>query len=183
MKRCLTVILAICLVFLTACGNGEAKAFMNFASELRNADEISFNADLTAEYSSISADFELKFNEKDGNATIEIIKPKILKGIKAHLSDGSTELEFDGAMLDLGFLGDDLNPMSALSLLRKAITDGHLDLAWEEEGLLCTRLIPEDGKTVKLWLDTETMTPVNAEISSGEKTSIFIEIHDWEVKF
>lgn len=182
MKRWAIILLAISLMLLSACGNGEAKAFINFASELKKADEISFNAELTAEYSSISADFELSFNEKDGNATIEIIKPKILKGIKAHLSDGSTELEFEGAMLDIGFLGGDLNPMSSLSLMRRAITDGHLDLAWEEDGLLCAQLIPEDGKTVKLWLDAETMTPVNAEISSGEKTSIFIEIHDWETK-
>lgn len=182
MKRLAIIILAICLVFLTACGNGEQKAFINFAAQLKNAEEISFNADLTAEYSSISADFKLKFNEKNGNATVEILKPLILKGIKAHLSEGSAELEYEGAMLDLGELNDDLNPMSALSLMRRAITDGHLDLAWEEEDLLCARIIPEDGKTVTLWLDAETMIPVNAEITSGEKTSIFIEIYDWNVK-
>ena len=182
MKRWAIILLSISLLLLSACGNGEEKAFLNFANELRKAEEISFNADLKAEYGGLTADFKLKFSEKDGNATVEIIKPKILKGVKAHLSKDSAELEYDGAILDLGFLSDDLNPMSALSLMRKAITDGHLDLAWAEEEMLCVRLVPEDGKTVKLWLDTETMTPQSAEIASGEKSSVFIEIHDWEVK-
>lgn len=182
MRKRALIVLAISLLLLSACGNGEEKAFLNFAAQVKNAEEINFNADLKAEYSNLTADFTLKFSENSDGATVEIIKPEILKGIKAHVSEKSAELEYDGAILDLGMLSDDLNPMSALSLVRRAITDGHVDLAWEEEGMLCVRLVPEDDKVVKLWLDTETMTPLNAEITSGEKTTVFIEIHDWEVK-
>ena len=179
MKRWALIVLAISLLLLSGCGEGEAKAFLGFAERVKSAEEISFNAEVRAEYSSISANFELAFSEKDENATVEILKPDILKGIKAHVSKDSAELEFDGAILDLSMLSDEISPMSALSVLRRAITDGHLDLAWEEDGMLCARLIPDDDTVVKLWLDTETMTPINAEITRNEKTSVFIKINDW----
>lgn len=182
MKRWAVLILTICLLFLSACGNGEQKAFANFAAEVAKAEEIDFNAKLRAEYSNITAEFELKFHENSEEATVEILKPEILSGIKAHISEDSAELEYDGAILDLGMLSDDLNPMSALSVLRKAITDGHVDLAWEEDGMLCVRLVPEDDTVVKLWLDTETMTPLNAEITCDSNTTVFIEIEDWTMK-
>lgn len=182
MKRWATIILTICLLFLSGCGKGEQEAFLNFAAEVAKAEEINFNADLRAEYGNFTADFKLKFNETADGATVEIVKPDILAGIKAHVSENSAELEYDGAILDLGMLSDDLNPMSALSLMRRAITDAHVDLAWEEDGMLCVRLIPEDDTVVKLWLDTETMTPLNAEISCNEKTTVFIDIYDWGIK-
>lgn len=182
MKRIALIVLTISLLLLSGCSGGEEKAFLDFAQTVAKAETVSFKGHVTAEYSKISAEFDLAFLENDGEAVIEVLKPDIVSGIKARVKDGETSLEYEGAMLDLGNIGGSwLSPMSSLPIMLRAIKDAHLDLAWDEDGMLVVRLIPEDDMTVNVWLDTESMTPKNAEITYNEKTAIFIDISDWEV--
>lgn len=176
------VLMIIILLSLCGCSMGEEKAFLNFAETVTNAENISCNAHVRAEYSSISAEFDLKYLYENDESIIEIVKPQLISGIKARVKDGETRLEYEGAMLDIGSLGDTwLSPMSSLPIMCRAIKDAHLDLAWDEDDMLVARLIPEDDMTVTLWIDTETMAPVSAEITYKEKTAVFIDISDWEV--
>ena len=38
-----------------------------------------------------------------------------------------------------------------------------------------------DGMTVTVWLEEESMTPVYAELASGERVTVFCEIEDWKL--
>lgn len=182
MKRVALIVLTISLLLLSGCSGGEEKAFLNFAETVSKAESVSFKGHVTAEYSMISAQFDLGFSEKDGEAVIEVLKPDIVAGVKARVKDGETSLEYDGAMLDLGNMGDTwLSPMSSLPIMLRAIKNSHLELVWDEDGLLVARLVPEDNMTVTVWLDTDSMTPKNAEITYKEKSVIYIDISDWKV--
>lgn len=182
MKRVALIVLTIILLLLSGCSGGKEDAFLKFAETVANAESVSFNGHVTAEYSSITAQFDMAFTESDGEAVIEVLKPDIISGVKARVKDGETSLEYEGVMLDLGNVGDSwLSPMSSLPIMFRAIKDGHLDLAWDENDMLVVRLIPEDDLTVTLWLDTDSMTPKNAEITYKEKTAAFIEISNWKV--
>lgn len=183
MKRVALILLTISLLMLSGCSGGEEDAFLKFAETVANAESVSFNGHVTAEYSNITAQFDMAFTESNGEALIEVLKPEIISGVKARVKDGETSLEYEGVMLDLGNVGDTwLSPMSSLPIMFRAIKDGHLDLAWDEDDMLVVRLIPEDDLTVTLWLDTESMTPKTAEITYKEKTAAYIEISNWEVE-
>ncbi len=183
MKRIALIVLAISLLMLSGCSHSEEKAFTQFAAELAKADTVSFKGHVTAEYSVLSASFDLAFTEHDGEAEIEVLKPDIVSGVKARVKDGETSLEYEGMMLDIGNVGDTwLSPMSSLPIMFRAMKDAHLDLAWDEDDMLVVRLVPEDDMTVTIWLDAESRTPKNAEITYNEKTAIFIDISDWTVE-
>lgn len=180
MKRIVLIILTISLLMLSGCAQSEEQVFLKFAESVAGAESVSFKGHVTAEYSMLSAKFDLSFSEKDGEAVIEVLTPEIIKGVKARVKDGETSLEYEGAMLDLGTVGDSwLSPMSSLPIMFRAIKDAHLELAWDEDDLLVARLVPEDDMTVTIWLDAESMTPKNAEITYKDNTSVYIEISDW----
>ena len=183
MKRIALIVLAISLLLLSGCSHSEEKEFAEFAAQLAKADTVSFNGHVTAEYSALSAQFDLAFTEHDGESEIEVLKPDIVSGVKARVKDGETSLEYEGLMLDIGNVGDTwLSPMSSLPVFFRAMKDAHLDLAWDEDDMLVVRLVPEDDITVTVWIDSDSNTPKNAEITYNEKTAIFIDISDWEVK-
>ena len=119
--------------------------------------------------------------QDENGAVVEILEPELVAGIKARVSEDTTQLEYEGVILDIGTLSDNgLSPMSALPVLVKAMREGHLDIVWTEDDMLAARIIPSDDITVTLWLSKE-LVPLNAEISCDEKTVAFIEITDWSV--
>lgn len=182
MKKLLIPIL-ICVMLLTGCTKSAEAGFAEFMAKAAQSDEISFAADLKAEFPNKTVELKLGYTQKDGEAVIEVLKPELIAGIKARVTENGAALEYDGAMLDLGRLSDDgkISPLNAVSMLVKAIRDGHLDLAWTEDELLAARIIPADDTAVTLWLNSE-LVPVNAELSYKDKTLVYIQISDWMMK-
>lgn len=179
--RKLLLPLMISLVVLCGCADNGEESFIRFMQQVGSADELSFDAVVRAEYSDKTAEFKLGYTQDESGAVVEIIEPEIVAGIKARVSDDAMQLEYDGAILDIGAIADsDLSPMTALPLLARAMRDGHIDIVWTEDDMLAARLVPSDDFTVTLWLSPE-LTPLNAEITYKEKTVIFVEISDWKV--
>jgi len=179
MKRFIILPLVLCIL-LSGCSNGEETAFNKFREELIAAESISFTAEVKAEYEDKTAEFTLAFSTENGEYSVEVLEPEIVKGISAHVKSGETHLEYDGVILDIGRLNDrGLCPMSALPYLIDSLKDSYLELAWSEKNLLAVRLVPSDDMSIVLWLEGDV--PVNAEIIYGEKTVVFVTIHDWEI--
>lgn len=181
MKRKVILLLMICLVVLTGCGDNGEKIFLKFAENVGAAGEISFTAKVRAEYSDKTAEFTLDYEQDSEGTEIEIVEPETVKGIKAKVSNDGLSLEYEGAILDIGKLTDrGLSPVSALPLLAGAMKDAHIDLVWTEENLVAARLIPADDTVVTLWISSD-LVPQNAEITYKDQTLVYIEISDWEV--
>ena len=181
MKKLIVPIL-ICVMLLTGCGKSAEAGFAEFIAKTAQSDEISFVADVKAEFPKKTAEFRLGYTQKDGEAVIEVLEPGLIAGIKARVSEDGAALEFDGAVLDLGNLSGDgkISPLNAVSMLVKAMREGHIDIVWTEDELIAARIIPADDIAVTLWLDSE-LIPVNAELSYKDKTLVYIEISDWVI--
>ncbi len=179
MKRVLPFIL--CLFLLCGCADDGRAQFAQFVSIVSSAENISFSADVTAQYGDKTASFSLSYAQTKDGASVSVVQPELLSGIKANLSGGELSLEYDGAVLDIGTLDDaELSPMSSLPLIVRSMRGGHTEISWVEGELIAARLIPSDDYVVTLWIGSD-LTPRSAEISYKEKTIVCAEISDWSI--
>lgn len=179
MKRVLPFIL--CLILLCGCADDGKGQFADFVKIVSSAENISFSANVSAQYDDKTAEFTLAYEQTKDGASISVVEPELLSGIKANLSGESLSLEYDGAMLDIGTLDDaELSPMSSLPLIVRAMREGHLEISWVEDNMIAARVIPADDYVVTLWIDSN-LTPCSAEISYKENTVVSVEISDWSV--
>ena len=95
-----------------------------------------------------------------------------------HESRGRLRVHLECARMSLD---GGLTPVGALPYLVDALRGGYADCFWREGDSTVVRLIPEDSMTVTVWLEEESMTPVYAELASGERVTVFCEIEDWEL--
>ena len=179
-KKYLSVLLAVCLI-LSGCGTSDVKAaYKNFSEELSAQDGLSFTASLRAEYEHKTARFTLSYTEDAERGTVTVVKPELIAGVSAHVEHGGTSLEYDGVMLDTGDLDEfGLSPMSSLPMLVQALREGYLDSFWAEDGKSVYQLVPNDNLVCTVWFEPETMTPVRAELISGGRVKVFVDISDW----
>lgn len=181
MKRlCLPLLLVFCLL-LSGCGAGASKKqYEQFSQELSSQNSLSFTAQLRAEYEEKTVDFTLCYEADENGQTVTVLAPELIAGVKAHITAGNTALEYDGVRLDTGALDRyGLTPMSALPVLVDAMTNGHLDSRWQEEGKSVFQLIANDHLSATVWFEAESMTPVRAELVSDGRVTVCCELSDW----
>ena len=182
MKRlCLPLLLVFCLL-LSSCGAGASrKQYEQFSQELSSQSSLSFTAQLRAEYEDKTAEFTLCYERDEDGQTVTVLAPELIAGVKAHIAAGNTALEYDGVRLDTGELDSyGLTHMSALPVLVDAMLNGHLDSRWQEDGKSVCQLISNDHLSVSVWFETESMTPVRAELASDGRVTVCCEISDWK---
>ena len=175
MKRTAVFVLMITLALLSGCGMKDT-AIKNFQGTLSQSQNVSFTADIRAEYDDKTEAYTLNFAKDADGAVIEVVKPELIAGIKAHVGADSSSLEYDGEELDTGPLADNgLTPVSALPELSTALSGGHIDMVWKEGSATVAKITPEDGLTVTVWFN-ENMTPFHAELQSTGKVLVYCDI-------
>ena len=181
MKRACIIALMISCLLLCGCGSKKLeKDYESFASDLSQKDSLSFTADLRAEYEDKTARFTLGYEEDSQGGTVTVLAPELIKGIKAHISPGSTSLQYESIVLDTGALDNfGLSPLSSLPHLLQALREGHMDSFWEEDEALVLQLQAEDELKCTVWFEKESMRPLRAELSSGGRVTVFVEIDHW----
>jgi hypothetical protein len=172
--------LMISMLLLTACGGRtEINAAQEFQNKLAAAQSVSFTSSVRAEYDDRTVEYTLDYSLNSGGETVEVKKPELIAGIKAHVDEKTSKLEYDGAYLDTGPLPGDLSPLSALPELTKAMKTGHIDTAWREGDATAAEITPRDGITVTVWFD-ENMNPYHAEIQSAGKVQVYCDIINYK---
>lgn len=180
MKRLCPFLLALCLL-LGGCGASKAgEEYQSFAGDLSARSDLAFTAELRAEYEDKTLSYTLSYREDAEGCTVTVLAPETIKGVKAHLRAGGSQLEYDTVVLDTGALDRyGLSPLSALPTLVDTLRCGHLDSAWEEDGQTVWQLIADDNLSVQVWLEGESLTPVHAELISDGRVTVFCDISDW----
>lgn len=180
MKKAVLPLLLLASLLLSACGSRAVQnRFAAFSEALAAREELSFTAELRAEYPDRSLQFTLRYEKAPEGEAITVLAPELIEGVTARLAPGAASLVYDGMILDAGPLDPyGLTPMTALPRLVDALCRGHLDSHWEEDGLLVCRLIPDDHLSVQVWF-SEDMTPLRCELLSDGKLSVFCELNDW----
>ena len=180
MRRLYPLLLCLCLM-LTGCQRRDIQAeFEALSSRLAESGSLSFTANVRAEYEDKTARFTLGYEENAEGGTVTVLAPELIKGIKAHVGPGGTQLQYDSVVLDTGSLDNfGLSPLSSLPVLLQALKAAHLDSFWEEDGMSVLQLEPEDQLKCTVWFESESMIPLRAEIASGGRVTVYIEISDW----
>jgi len=181
-KICALLVLLLCLV-LSGCGSyRQAKnKWESFSENVSNASEISCKVDLRAEYEEKTAKFALSYGEKDRDATVTVLSPALIRGISAHVQNGSTSLSYEDVVLETGDLDEfGLSPMSALPVIISAMKSGYYDSFSIDGETTAFELVPDDHYVCSVWF-SQDMTPLRAEIASQGRVTVYIEFHEWNV--
>ncbi|MBR1497336.1 MAG: hypothetical protein IJ617_06905 [Oscillospiraceae bacterium] len=168
MKRALVPALMISLL-LCACGGEEAEQQIERQRDaLAAAEEISFTARVRADLGDEVFLCVLDCEATAEGLTVEVVEPEEIAGIRARALDGNTELEYEGVVLGLG--GEAGGPLGAVPLLLRALTEGHVIRAWEEDGgaLVAAEIYADDDCALTLWFDGESLAPRCASVSEED---------------
>ena len=151
-------------------------------NELRESEGLSFDAALRSEYDDKMVDFSVRYVSDAEGCSVTVTKPDLISGISAHVRKGESELRFDDMILDTGELTDfGLTPMSALPMLIDGVKEGFTDSVWEENGEIAAHIEATDELSLQLRLDKYSLTPLSAELISGEKVKVFVNITNWNM--
>ena len=181
MKRICLPLLALLCLLLAACGisRGE-EAVRNFAARLNEAPALSFTAGVRAEYEKKTARFTLRYEEDETGGRVTVLAPELIQGVTAHVSPGSTTLEYDTVVLDTGSLDSlGLSPLSSLPAAVRAMRLGHIDSVWEEDGRRVAQFEPDDQLRCTVWFEKGAMRPVRAELMTDGRVTVYLEFRDW----
>lgn len=181
MKKYAAVIPMIFAVLLSGCTSELEDRCNNWLSETAARDAISFTADVTAEYPDGEISFTLCCSEDGaGGAEVEVLAPEIISGIKAHIAPDSSQLIYDGVILDTGDLdGWGLTPMSAMPKLIEAVRNGALE-SFERDGERITLSLASDDHIVADITLDGMMVPISAELLSDGRTVVLCKITEWK---
>jgi len=182
MKRICLPLLALLCLLLAACGKSRGEeAVRNFAARLNEAPALSFTAGVRAEYEKKTARFTLRYEEDETGGRVTVLAPELIQGVTAHVSPGSTTLEYDTVVLDTGSLDAlGLSPLSSLPVMVRAMRVGHIDSVWEEDGKTVCQFEPDDQLRCTVWFDKGDMRPLRAELMTDGRVTVYLELRDWD---
>ena len=180
MKRCVCLLLCLCLL-LSGCGENPAEPrFRDFCARLNAAEGLRLTAKLRAEYEDKSVRFTLAYEEDGEGGRVTVLEPELIRGVSARVAPGATTLEYDSVVLDTGSLDAfGLSPLSAIPVLLHALRVGHAESFWEEDGETVLQLAPDDRLLCTVWFETSGMLPRRAELITDGHVAVFMEISDF----
>ncbi len=163
-------LMLLCCCLLIGCGReaGEMDRGMKLRSTLLQAQEISFDVDISADYGDTIQLFSMACRaDKEGNVSFTVTAPETISGITGRIAGGEGQLVFDETVLHFGLLTDEqLSPVSAPWILMKTLRSGYLKAAGMEEEMLRLTIddsYEDDALQLDVWLDEKDL-PSRAEV-------------------
>ena len=183
MRRAIALALMISLLLLAGCGqNGKwQKSLEQKRSELDG--NVSFTANVTADLGNSIFECTLSCVYENGQAKVTVQAPETLTGISALIDKSGTTLEYDGLQLVIGTEGQSFSPMNAMPIIAGAIIDGHAaEFYGERDGdkdFVTARIYIDETTDALVRFDTDSFTPVSAELVYDSRTLIKCSITDF----
>ena len=172
---------AVCF-WIAGCGaRQESEGFERWREQIARAEEIDFDAELTAHWEDAESSFRVSVKRCGGVTCAEITAPEELVGISFHSDSQSERMEFDGLILDMdaGHTRP-AAPCRGPERLFTAILDGW-PLSFAREGdIRAVELEIADGEVVTLRLSNGT--PVSAELARGGAAELTMTIDNWKIQ-
>ena len=179
MKQAKLLALTICLMILCGCSKSEKyeEMYTTWRDNYLSLSEHSIEAVVTALDDDKVCEYTLLYSLNSEGETVKVLAPQMIANITAHIEKDGTRLSYDGAMLETGStLSENLSPLMALPTFMDIIKDGHPENWWRETKddtqLLVTELEMPDGTIMTLWQNSSDMSPVYADVKSGDRVEI-----------
>lgn len=188
----------ICVLMMTlllsACGgageqSGPQEQALAIRGEYLAADGCTAKLKVTADYGQRVYTYTVDVTVADGESVLTVTAPEELAGITARLTDGDSQLEYDGAVLETGPLSSDgLTPLSAVPALLDSARSGFIDSCTQERlgerdtlRVLCRdpELPAGQGRETTLWFDAATRALVRGEIALDGYRVILCEFEEF----
>ena len=175
----LSALLASCAPSMSA---ARARA-AELRTEFNAAERITALADITADCGDKVYDFTVEYSDCGGEGTAVILKPDIVAGVTARVSDGGAVIEYDGISVEIGPLTrDGLSPAAALPLMLEQWKSGYVtDCTAEKldgaDALAVTTTVSSEV-TLRTWFDAESGEALYAELSENGRTVVFCEFEN-----
>lgn len=188
----------ICVLMMTlllsACGgaggqSGPQEQALAIRGEYLAADGCTAKLKVTADYGQRVYTYTVDVTVADGESVLTVTAPEELAGITARLTDGDSQLEYDGAVLETGPLSSDgLTPLSAVPALLDSARSGFIDSCTQERlgerdtlRVLCRdpELPADQGRETTLWFDAATRALVRGEIALDGYRVILCEFEEF----
>ena len=192
MRRTLSCVLMMTLL-LTACGGSGEESPENLAARIR-AEYLSLSGwsaevFMTADYGDRVYEFTVDATwAREGDTVLTITAPELVAGITARLSDGVGYLEYEGASLSTGPIGDGMNPLEAVPFVMEQVTAGYMArCSFVEEGeqkllrVLCREAEGNEGTggECTLYFDVDSHDLVRAELSWDGVTVLTARLNEF----
>ena len=185
MRRAGSLALTISLLLLCACGSGGSKReWKNWQESLREAESVSFTAELEADMGENVFRCTMEVSRRDGETTMTLTEPEIAAGITARIRDGETMLSYDGLELCVGTLpGGKRTPVESVPLLLDTLLSGYVT-GWQkektEDGTAARlELYVDEESSALLWLREEDGTPLRMDLLRGGRSAVRCRITDF----
>lgn len=182
MKRLFPLLLC---VFLAGC-QGRQDDAMAFRSRLLRAEQVSFQAEITADYGDRLQGFTLECtSDSDGNVDFQVLAPESIADISGKIAGGEGKLIYDDVTLGFDLMAEDLcSPVSSPWVILKALRQGDLT-AVSADGEL-TRLTVSDTLgnekiVLDVWLNKEN-NPVQADICKDGRRYLCVAIKEFSAR-
>jgi len=173
--------LTICLLVLCGCSKSEKyeEMYSKWRDNYISLEDHSIEAVVTASDENKVCEYTLLYCRNTDGETVQVLAPELIADISAHIEIDGTRLSYDGAMLETGStLSENLSPLMALPTFVDIIEEGHCENSWretkDEKELLVTELEMPDGTMMTLWQNSTDMSPVYADIRSGDRVEVKI---------
>lgn len=185
MRTCTLWIL--CVILLSGCSkpSDEVEVGMHLRSNLLQAQETSFKADITADYGDKIHIFSMECrSDVKGDLMFTVLEPESISGITGKLTGEGGILTFDDTALHFELLADEqLSPISAPWVLMKTLRSGYLTSACTEDGRIRLSIddsYESDPLRLDIWLNPENL-PAQADILYDGRRILSVVVADFEI--
>ena len=180
MKKIILYFLPLILL-LTACGAAESERAAELQTLYGGLQSYCAEVNIDIPREDETLHYTLSYTKDGQELIVRVLAPELLRGVTAHIDDGTLALEYDGVMLDAGMLGSGVSALSCVPLLLQAFPESYFDTQGEET------LGQDNALRVSFETDccgemlhcvmyfSEENTPLYAEISGNEKIIAFAE--------
>lgn len=187
MRQAKLLALMISLYLFAGCASGTnwEEKFSQKRAELAGAQELSFTSRLSADLGETVFDCTLECRQtRGGETTIRVTEPELAEGVTVRFENGGESMDFGGTELYLGQTQEGVpTPARSAPMIFDALTSGHAVRLWTESGqdgeMLCAEVYAGDDCRVLLWLDTQELEPVYAQIVCAGRAVISCRISDF----
>lgn len=180
MRRSAVVCVLMMTLVLTACG-GTVQAddlqeqMLAIRAAYLAADTFSAKLDVTADYGQRVYTYRVDVTVTGGESVLTVTAPEEVAGITARVTDGQSQLEYDGATLETGPLSSDgLTPLEAVPALLECARTDFIDSCGAEQlgerdtiRILCRdpEMPAGQGREVTLWFDAVDFNLIQGEVA------------------
>lgn len=172
--------LMMTLLFLGGCrGEQDEEVYERWRQSLIGA-KIFFDAEISVLAEAEQTVYAVHVRHDAAETELTLTAPANLAGISLRCRSGEAELCYDGLILSIGRLGaagDD--PCSAVPRMMEALASSRLMRTWREGEYLAAELPLGEERTIRLWLERETMTPFRMEATENGQCVVFCNIKNW----